>query len=201
MIYSRVMRKVNYRSGAPVGKLAVSPQQLRLMSFGPRREIIAALANDPNLSARDLATRLKRPVTGLYRHLELLQDAGLVRQIGQRRGPKRPEALYALTFATFSAEEVSRSPGGGQVFSEAAVRYAGAAGRKLARAVADGSARMYVEDANAGFSVVDLQLDSSGLVAFNRRLAEFIADIRKLRVPEAAGVETISVTLLMAPNA
>ena len=48
----------------PLPRLVVSSAQLKLMSFGPRRAIIAALANDPDSSARELASRLHRPVTG-----------------------------------------------------------------------------------------------------------------------------------------
>ena len=38
--------------------LAVTPEQLRLMSFASRREIMAVLANDAGQSARELAVRL-----------------------------------------------------------------------------------------------------------------------------------------------
>src|SRR5689334_18597607 len=107
-------------------RLRVSPEQLKLMSFGPRREIIAALANDADLSARELAERIRRPVTGLYRHLSLLTKAGLVRESGQRAGPKRPEALYALSSATFSATEATATDEGRAALADAASRYAGA---------------------------------------------------------------------------
>ena len=181
-------------------RLAVSPEQLKLMSFGPRREIIAALANDPDLSARDLAQRLRRPVTGLYRHLELLVAAGLIRQSGERPGAKRPETLYALSFATFSAELASTTEEGRAVMSQAAARYASATARKLARAIESGAARLNAEDANTGFHNMDLQLDRDGVVAFQKLLKGFIAEARKLRVREKDGMETLAVTILVAPT-
>ncbi|MGH3428738.1 MAG: helix-turn-helix domain-containing protein [Mycobacteriales bacterium] len=181
-------------------QLRVSPEQLKLMSFGPRREIIAALANDADLSARDLAERTRRPVTGLYRHLSLLLKSGLIRECGQRPGPKRPEALYALTFATFSAIEATATNEGRAALAEAAARYAGATTRKLKSAIQTGAARLTGADANAGYGNMDLQLDRAGLAEFHRLMGEFIVAARKLRVRRAADAETVSVVILFAPT-
>jgi DNA-binding transcriptional ArsR family regulator len=180
--------------------LKVSAEQLGLMSFGPRREIIAALANDANLSARELAARLRRPVTSLYRHLGLLLKAGLIRASGQRLGQKRPETLFSLTFATFSAIEATDTPEGRTAMAQAASRYAGAATRKLSRAIDTGAARFVGSEANAGFAVTDLQLDDAGLAQLHRLLRKFIIRVRKLRVPEREGVETVTVTIIYAPD-
>ena len=107
----------------------------------PRHDIIAALANDPNSSARELAARLHRPVTGLYRHLDLLLEAGLIRESGRRPSSKRPEALYALAFSVFSPLETTETAEGRATFSQAASRYAAATTRKLKRSLENGSAR------------------------------------------------------------
>jgi DNA-binding transcriptional ArsR family regulator len=181
-------------------QLRVNPEQLKLMSFGPRREIIAALANDADLSARDLAERIRRPVTGIYRHLSLLLRAGLIRESGQRPGLKRPEAVYALTFATFSATEATVTKEGRTALADAAARYAGATTRKLRSAIDTGAARFTGDDANAGYGNMDLQLDRAGLAAFHRLLGEFIVAARKLRVRKAADAETLSVVIFFAPT-
>src|SRR6185312_15237536 len=130
--------------------LAVSPEQLKLISFGPRRDIVAALANEPGLSARDLAARLHRPVTGVYRHLDILAGAGLIRATGERRGASRPEGLFSLSFATFSTVEATATPEGRDALAQAAARYAAATARKFKRAIDDGSARLNTRDANTG---------------------------------------------------
>ena len=160
-------------------RLLVTPEQLKLMSHGPRREIIAALANDSDLSARDLADRLKRPVTGLYRHLDLLVEAGLLQQTGLRPGHKRPEALYALTFKIFSSDEAAKTPEG---------------------RVEEQTARIGVEDANTRTYVCDLQLDPAGVVELHKLLNAFLVEARKLRVPAEAARETVSMTVLIAPG-
>lgn len=180
--------------------LAVTPDQLKLMSFGPRREIIATLANDPDLSARDLAEHLRRPVTGLYRHLDLLLDGGLIRQSGQRPGIKRPEALYSLSFRVFSIERAMKSAQGRAAISQAAARYASATARKIDRAIKKGTARLNGEDANTTFGVIDLQVDRAGLIELHRLMRAFIVAARELRVRRNAAMETISVTILLAPQ-
>ena len=181
-------------------RLSVSAEQLKLMSFGPRREIIAALANDADLSARDLAGRLKRPVTGLYRHIDLLVGAGLLQQTGMRSGSTRAEALYALTFRVFSANDAARTAEGRVAFAEAAARYASAASRKIRRAVVQGTARIGGDDDNARFQVTDLQLDRAGLIELHRLANAFVRDARKLRVSNDTAQETISLTILIAPR-
>lgn len=181
-------------------QLAISPELLKVISFGPRREIVALLANDAGLSARDLAERLHRPVTGLYRHIDLLLQAGLIQQTGSRPGPKRPEALYALTFSIFTKERASRTPEGRAALSQAAARYASAAARKFARAVESGAARMEGDLANTMFRITDLQLDAEGFAEFHRRLNDFMQSVRKLRVQRSESLETISMTIVIAPN-
>jgi predicted ArsR family transcriptional regulator len=185
----------------PTDRLLVSPEQLKLMSYGPRRDIIAALANDRDLSARDLAERLKRPVTGLYRHLDLLEAADLIRQSGQRPGSNRPEALYALTYRLSSSDAVARTPEGRAAIAEVAARAAARAARRIRQAVDRDAARIGVADANASMRVSDLQLDRDGLIALNTLVEAFLADARKLRVPGSQALETVSLTILVAPQA
>jgi hypothetical protein len=182
-------------------KLAISPEQLRLMSFGPRQELIAVLVNNADLSARDLAERLRRPVTGIYRHLTLLQDAGLIRQSGQRPSPKRPEALYALVSPVFSADLGSMTKEGRLAVADAASRYAADAARKFRRAVEEDVSRMALEDANTRLQATDLQLDRAGRVEFNRLLSAFIVAARKLRAPADAAQDMIRMTILVSPTA
>jgi predicted ArsR family transcriptional regulator len=176
-------------------------EQLRLMSFGPRRDIIALLANDPELSARDMAQRLGRRVTALYRHLDLLLEAGLIRQTGARPGPKRPEALFALASRLYHpSPEIFATADGRAAYVRAAARYAAAASRRFARSVESGEGRMFDADANAALINVDLQLDRAGLIAFNQRLAAFLESVRELRVRAAGDVEQVTLTLLVAPT-
>jgi len=180
--------------------LRLNVEQMRLISFGPRWDIIGLLANDPELSARDLAERLGRRVTSLYRHLDLLLEAGLIRQAGFRAGSKRPEALFALSSPLYQASpEVFTTEEGRATFARAAARYVAAASRRFSRAVASGS-RPFDADASVGLYNVDLQLDRDGLVAFNKRLSAFLASARELRVRRDEALERVTLTVLVAPT-
>jgi len=181
--------------------LPLSADQLRLISFGPRRDIIAVLANDTNLSARDIAGRLGRRVTALYRHLDLLTEAGLIRQSGTRPGPKRPEAVFALAARSYlPSEAVYATPEGRSALGQAAARYASAAARRLSRAVESGAARPFTADANVAFYNTDLQLDRAGLVEFHKRLRAFLESVRDLRVPGDDGLDHITLTMMVTPT-
>jgi hypothetical protein len=108
--------------------------------------------------------------------------------------------LYALTFSTFTRDEASRTPEGRAAIAQAAARSASATVRKFERAVESGEARMEGDDANTLFRFVDLQLDAEGLAEFHRRLGGFLESVRELRVRGTKGLETIAVTILIAPN-
>lgn len=181
-------------------RLSVSPAQLKLMSYGPRREIVAILANEPDLSMKQLAARLHRSVTSLYRHIDLLIEADLVRQSGARDEGRRPEARYALTFSGFTSDKAMETPAGRTAIAEAAARYASAVSRKLSRAVEEERARIHTDDANAGYFILDLQLNRAGLLKFNALLRDFLAEARRLRVREAEDVETVAMAILVAPH-
>jgi hypothetical protein len=142
---------------------------------------------------------LNRPVTGLYRHLDLLIASGLIWQSGQRAGGKRPEALYSLTSPVFSSDSIAETEAGRLAVADAAARYAASAGRKFRQGVQQGAARIGTVDANTRLQVTDLQLDALGLVEFNRLLSAFVVAARKLRVPADRADETITMTVLVTP--
>jgi DNA-binding transcriptional ArsR family regulator len=66
-----------------------------------RLELIEFLHPLGPCSARELAFHVDRPADGLYHHLKLLEAAGLVAQVGFRKGDRQPEALFDLTADRF----------------------------------------------------------------------------------------------------
>jgi len=182
--------------------LSLSLEQLRLISYGPRRDIIAVLANNPDLSAREIAARLGRKVTSLYRHLDLLADAGLILQSGSRPGARRAETLFALAAPTYAvtASTFDETSGARVAFGQAANRYASAASRRLSRAIDNGTARLGEGDGNVAVYNVDLQLDGAALIEFHKQLRAFVASARALRVRDGEQLEQITLTILAAPT-
>jgi len=65
----------------------------------PTRAALIELLVEPH-SAGELARELGVPRTRLYHHLELLQEKGLVEQVGERPARPVPERVYALTART-----------------------------------------------------------------------------------------------------
>ncbi len=64
----------------------------------PMRLELVGLFTDPGpLSISDMADRLGRPATSLYHHVQVLEDAGVLRRAGTRPKGKRFEALFELT--------------------------------------------------------------------------------------------------------
>ena len=178
----------------------LSVEQLKLISFGPRRDIIAVLANESDLSAREIAERLHRRVTALYRHLDALVESGLIRQSGSRPGSKRPQSLFALAAPLYSAQKATETAQGRAAYAQAATRYAAAASRKFSRAMRNGTARPFADDANVSLSNVDLQLDRASLVELHKLLRDFLTSARKLRVHGKDGLEPVTLTILIAPS-
>ena len=79
----------------PRDKLLLNRRQTRLLLSPARLEIVEAFAALERASARELAAHLRRPPGAVYHHVRMLEQAGLIAEVGQRRGPRRPEAIYA----------------------------------------------------------------------------------------------------------
>jgi DNA-binding Lrp family transcriptional regulator len=182
--------------------MPLSAEQLRLMSKGRPREIIALLANETELSARDMARRLGRSRTSIYKPLDRLLDAGMIKQVGARAGPgSPPSALYALASPLYKpSPEAFSTQKGSDAYVRAAKRDASAASRRFESAVAGGVARAFNADANVGLHSADLLFDRASLVKFNEGLADFLAWARNLSARSDKTAEGVTLTILIAPT-
>src|SRR5262245_2281296 len=75
--------------------LLLDRRQTALLLSPARLEIVQAFAALGRASARELAAHLRRPPGAVYHHVRMLEQAGLIAEVGQRKGPRRPEAIYA----------------------------------------------------------------------------------------------------------
>src|SRR5215469_8082096 len=91
--------------------------QLESLTSPVRLAIIQRLEIDREATARELAERMGRPVTALYHHLKLLEDAGLVRVVGERTGPRRNQAVYAMIADHLSSAEAVKSEQGREIYA------------------------------------------------------------------------------------
>jgi len=75
--------------------LVLNRRQTGLLISPARLEIVEAFAALGRASARELAAHLRRPPGAVYHHVRVLEQAGLLVEVARRKGPRRPEALYA----------------------------------------------------------------------------------------------------------
>jgi DNA-binding transcriptional ArsR family regulator len=175
----------------------LSAGQLECLAMPIRLAIVQRLESDGRATAHDLAARTGRPVTSLYHHLRKLEDAGLLRIVGQRQGARRPEAIYAMVADEFSSSEAVRTPAGRGAYSKAAARVADAAARALSAAVNAGKAHFWGRERNTLIRFFMLRADSEKLAQINGLIAQLEALLRD--GSEAEG-EEIMFSFLMSPQ-
>ena len=95
------------------------PQVWKLLMSPVRIEIAESLTSLGPCSIREVAEFLDRPADALYRHITLLEEAGLVVDAGYRRGRRNAERLIDLAADDFRPVF---DPGSGQDERDAVLR-------------------------------------------------------------------------------
>ena len=146
--------------------------QLESLTSPIRLAIVQRLEVDRQATARELARRMGRPVTSLYHHLRQLEAVGVLRIVGERKGARRPEAVYAMVADYLSSAEAVKTRKGRETYSRAALRVAEAGARAFSAAVAHGQPRFDGEQRNAMVRFFVLRADSRKMARLNRLLSE-----------------------------
>lgn len=176
--------------------LQLSAAQLRVLASASRTQIVGALAQHGRLSAREIATKIGRPVSGLYHHIEQLERAGLVRAVATRPSARRPEAVYGLISEQLSARAASRTKTGRAALAKVAKRFLTSAARSVAAALASGAAVTEGQWRDTGVRHIRIRLDPKTLALFN---AELDALIQRAQTQSGKGKE-LELTVAIAPN-
>ena len=121
------------------GTLVLSRRQTGLLISPARLEILEALGALDRASARELAAHLGRPPGAVYHHIRTLTRAGLLVDVGLRRGSRRPEVVYELA-APRLAVAAGASRGGDRQAVRTLQAVLRQAGRDVEAAVARGPA-------------------------------------------------------------
>lgn len=150
----------------------LSQSQLESLTSPVRLALVQRLEIDGQATARELAQRMARPVTALYHHLKQLVDAGLVCVVGQRRGPRRSQAVYALVADRLSSAKAVKTRRGREIYARAGARVADAGARAFSAAITRGDARFEGRDRNAAAKYFVLRADAKKIGEINRLLAE-----------------------------
>ena len=119
----------------PKVQLITSPAVWRTMIAPARVEIIEAMRCAAPCGIAEIGELLGRPADGLYRHIRLLMQAGIVREVGFRKVGRRTEQVFDLTASDYriafadstGAAERTAIAETVSVFARSVSRYAGKA--------------------------------------------------------------------------
>jgi len=173
----------------------LTQDQLEILTSPARLAIVQRLEMDGQATARELAQRMGRSTTSLYHHLKQLEDAGLLRVVGERKGPRRPEAIYAAVADYLSSAEAVKTEAGRLTYGRAATRVAEAGARAFSAAMAGAEPRFEGEGRNALVRFYALRATPEKLARLNQLLDEL--DEAGCEVSEDG--EEIQLTVLMSP--
>jgi len=172
----------------------LNQRQLESLASPRRLAIAQRLEIDKKATARELAQRMGRPVTALYHHLKQLEDVGVLRVV-ERKGSRRPEAVYALIADHLSTAEAVKTREGRMTYGRAAVRVAEAGGRAFTAAMARESPNFDGEHRNAMVRYYLLRADKKKIARLNKLLNE----VESLVGHSCEEGEEIHLTILLSP--
>jgi predicted ArsR family transcriptional regulator len=173
----------------------LSQAQLESLTSPVRLAIAQRLEIDKEATARELAGRMGRPVTAVYHHLKQLEEVGVLRVVAERRGTRRPEAVYALVADYLSSAEAVKTPRGTRSYSRAAARVAHAGARAFAAAAAQGRSRFDGEQRNATVKYYLLRADRKKIA----RITSLLDELDDSATQSCEEGEEIQLTILLSP--
>jgi len=167
-----------------------------------RMELVGIFTEPGGLSISDMAARLGRPATSLYHHVQVLEDAGVLRQAGTRPKGKRFETVYELTEHLLDLDVDRTDPEA----IDHAVKAMSAALRMADRDFAAAVERDDVCDEGPRRNIfgmrMHLRAPDSVLAELNQRIDAVLDLVRELTDADqepGPGDRFVSLTLLLAP--
>lgn len=121
----------------PKVQLVSSPAVWRTLIAPARIEIVEAMRCAAPCSIAEIADLLDRPADGLYRHIRLLIQSGIVREIGFRKAGRRTEQVFDLTASDF---RIAFSDGSGMAERTAIAQTVSVFARSVSRYAAKAAA-------------------------------------------------------------
>lgn len=176
-------------------KHLLTADQLQSLTSPIRLAIVQRLEIDRRATAREIAHRMGRPVTSLYHHLRQLEEVGVLRIVEERKGTRRPEAVYAMVADYLSSARTVKTQEGRTIYGRAAARVAEAGVRTFSAAMARGNPRFEGERRNAMARFYLLRADARKIARLNRLLDE----LDQVATHGCDDGEEIQITILLSP--
>jgi DNA-binding transcriptional ArsR family regulator len=95
-----------------VRTLRLQAKQARVLASPARLEIVAAIAVLGPSAVGEIAVHLRRSFGSVFHHVQALARAGLLKEVGRRPGPRRPETLYRVVAPRLAIAGTSAGPSG-----------------------------------------------------------------------------------------
>jgi predicted ArsR family transcriptional regulator len=173
----------------------LTQEQLESLTSPVRLAIVQRLDVDRQATARELAQRMGRQVTAIYHHIRQLEDVGLLRVVAERKGARRPEAVYANVAGVLSSAKAVKTQRGRKTHGRAAARAADAGARAYSAAVAQGAPRFEGARRNAMVRYFVLRADGKKLARLNKLLQA----LEDEALQSSDDGEEIQLTILLSP--
>ncbi|MEC4593147.1 MULTISPECIES: winged helix-turn-helix domain-containing protein [Nitrospirillum] len=170
--------------------------QLDCLTSPIRLAIIQRLEIDKQATAREIAQRMGRPVTSLYHHLKQMEEIGLLRVVGERRGARRPEAVYAMVADHLSSSSAVGTEEGRRTYARAALRVAEAGARAVSAAIEGGTPRFEGDQRTLAARFHVVRANAAKLARINRALNA----LEEALYQDCEVGEEILLTVLLAPQ-
>jgi predicted ArsR family transcriptional regulator len=180
---------------ATLRKHFLNQEQLESLTSPTRLAIVQRLEIDRQATARELAHRMDRQVTSLYHHLKQLQRVGLLTVMAQRKGARRPEAVYAMVADSLSSAKATKTSEGKEAYARAAARIADAGARAFSAAMGQEAPRFEGARRNAMARFYTLRATRNQLARLNELLDELDDTARSV----GDDGEGIQLTILLSP--
>ena len=182
--------------GTSATPLNLTPAQLKVMASSIRLAVLQHLEAEGEATAKELATRLGRPATALYHHLEKLLAAGLIVPAGQRETDRRPETVYGLASSRLSSANAVRTPSGRNALVGLATRVIASSLRAFSAAAVHAAARFDGPQRQVAVRHVIFRADRRHLARINA----LIDSLEEATAHSSDDGESMLLTVVLAPR-
>lgn len=160
-------------------------EAIRLLVSPLRNDMIVAMLGAGPCSVTDLATWLERPPSSLYFHMEKLEAAGLVEQVGVRRKERHKEALYAPVAANLRVPQDDATEDGRKLRARVAATGLGRMAQRVEQALAAGWSPLADGAPSVGSLRSAAWLDEAGLARFRELTDALMQLVNEAGEPDA----------------
>lgn len=174
-----------------------TPAHFRALGSPARTDLLRALVDLSPATAADLAAALGKRVTALYRHLDVLADAGLVRVVGEEGEGAARRRVYAAVAQRYRVAEGRLQRSALRAYADAIAGDLRLAERCLRTAIEDLGRADTGPDRSAWAVSGSFWLTPEMLAALNERLDGAVADLGF--TPPAPGARRVGVSIAVYP--